>query len=541
MNAISSELNTKNSELPMPDPWPGLVNQALPGTGRKAFFLPTSSGTPLGETLSRVATGEPARALLGAAATLSLYRRAGWLPPVSSQLLTEPCELDAYPRCSQRAGLHLATMLGGEYEEALDEWITEAATDARQLVPDESIPALLDSGLKNAVDPHLHQILSFLVGNRGLWLASLRPQWGYITAWNLANWDKIDPERDWQAWSGSARLSLLLRLRAHEPGRALPLVESTWAQDDADYRHAILQILYFGLTMGDEPFLEAALDDRSAKVRQVAAYLLSMLPDSRLVGRMVDRLSPLLSFINLKQRNFILASPVSKGKISVLLPGECDKGMQRDGIERKWGYYAMGNKSAWLLQMLMAVPPSIWCRLWSVTPAELVDASNRSEEGSLMKQGWVEATQRNRDADWAEALLALWPSKDPSLQLNNLLFALPPERREAFILPLVESGRYDMLELLPFLEKCSKPLSERLGRAVLAAWRHYMTQSKHEHDRHARSILEIYAYGLPESILDEATAGWPTGSENWPFWEEAVDKFMSIIQFRREMLKELRP
>jgi len=195
--------------------------------------------------------------------------------------------------------------------------------------------------------------------------------------------------------------------------------------------------------------------------------------------------------------------------------------------------------------MLMAVPPSIWCRLWSVTPAELVDASSRSDEASLLKQGWVEACMRNGDAEWAEALLALWPSKDHNLQLNKLLLALPPERREAFVLPLVESGRHDMLELLPFLANCSRPLSAQLGRAVMSAWRHYINESAHEHDRHMRSILEIYAYGLPESILDEVTTAlaalMPTRSENWPFWEEAVDKFIAIIQFRKEMLKELRP
>src|SRR5206468_3036992 len=88
------------------------------------------------------------------------------------------------------------------------------------------------------------------------------------------------------------RLALLEAVRSSEPARGRDLLASTWARDPAADRAALVGLLAVSLSDDDEPFLEAALDDRSANVRQIAAELLARLPNSRRSARMAARLRP---------------------------------------------------------------------------------------------------------------------------------------------------------------------------------------------------------------------------------------------------------
>src|SRR5439155_9275394 len=87
--------------------WLEMVNSALLGTERKPLALPPGD-TPLDITLSRLNGGDPERILLGVAATLALYRRAGHLPSVDGRPLPEPSPPEDLPRCSARAAEHFA-------------------------------------------------------------------------------------------------------------------------------------------------------------------------------------------------------------------------------------------------------------------------------------------------------------------------------------------------------------------------------------------------------------------------------------------------
>src|SRR3954454_4616982 len=132
--------------------WQQLVAAALLGTERRPAPLPPP-GEPLGDLLVGLQDADPERRLLAAAAALSLYRRCGELPPTDASPLSEQCEPETRPRCSARAGLHLALMLRGGGEEraassaALPEWLA-AVVAAGQRVPEESLPELLDEARK---------------------------------------------------------------------------------------------------------------------------------------------------------------------------------------------------------------------------------------------------------------------------------------------------------------------------------------------------------------------------------------------------------
>src|SRR5205807_5989405 len=135
-----------------------------------------------------------------------------------------------------------------------------------------------------------------------------------------------------------------------------------WAADPADARTAFVSALEEKLSIQDESFLEAALDDRSKEVRRTAATLLSRLAESRLSARMLARATPLLEFKTSKL--------LGKISLALNLPPEADAAALRDGLDPKAfaDEKKLGERASILLQILSAVPPLYWLRPSGSTP-----------------------------------------------------------------------------------------------------------------------------------------------------------------------------
>src|SRR5215510_14213708 len=99
-----------------------IINTALIGCERKSLSL-SQSTDKLGRLLAQLDRNDRESTLLGAAAVVLLYESAGSLPLKDTQPLPEKCEPDTTERCSERAKIHLAIMLRGEYQKLLPEWL----------------------------------------------------------------------------------------------------------------------------------------------------------------------------------------------------------------------------------------------------------------------------------------------------------------------------------------------------------------------------------------------------------------------------------
>jgi hypothetical protein len=544
--------------------WKEVVTAALLGSERQPL-TPPSPDNPIAALLAGLDWGDPEGALLGAAAALALYQRAGQVPttlPIDTPAdalesatldytIPPPCEADELPRCSTRAATHLMLMLNGQYTEVLTEWL-DAATATRQRVPEESLPRLLEMGrTRTDLREHLLPVL----GKRGQWLAQQNPDWEYAsTAMHGEVWlpDDETVTALWETSTKAARIALLRQVRTRSPERARTLLQSTWAQEKAEDRGAFLSVLQDRLSMEDEPWLETCLDDRSQHVRRLAADLLACLPESRLSREMRERVVPLLTF-----RRGVLTG---KGKLAVVLPEECDRAMQRDGIEPEppkvlpEEYYRamqrdgienvkLGLKAWWLLQMLAIIPPAFWCQQWESTPADLVQAVKGHAWEQPLLDGWVRATNRHQDADWAAALLGEWSKRLGDGVVSMLLNALPFERREAFVLQQLAAGRglhKNNHALITLLTHCRHPWSAELTRAFLAALRGYIAtdEAKNMYWQLHASIKEI-TRSLAPTLADEAATGWPVDTAGWLRWEAAINDMTALLQFRHDMLHEL--
>ncbi len=521
--------------------WHDIVTAAVLGTERRPF-MPPAPGDGLGDLLARLDPADQEGALLGAAAAAALYRRAIELPPVERRPPPEPCDQDDQPRCNPQAARHLASMLGGQHREVLPEWL-EVAAAADRRVPEVLLPALLELGREDA---DLREAIGRVLGKRGRWLAAQNPAWAYASS--ALSVESVEFEEDqlkilWETGTRAARFELLGRLRPAEPSRARELVAATWATERADDRVAVLATFERGLTMDDEPFLEAALDDRSREVRRAAAGLLARLPESRLVRRMAARVLPLLRWTP-PQPRLLRLGPAQPPRLAVTLPSACDTGTIRDGVEPKPPRgRQIGDQAWWLMQMIAVIAPASWSRAWRAAPAEIVAATIASEWPHELLVAWVNAARNHADADWAAALLSAWAYHrqiNPAMLtefVETLLGVLPHDRRELFVINYMTTNNVatQVDSILAILRACGPHWSDELSRIVLEQIRSMLVEQK-TFSWNAHAGFQEFALRMSPRLVPEAAAAWPKDGQEW--WRAVIDRFLIVLQFRHDMHKE---
>ena len=500
--------------------WQDILKTAIIGTERNALALPARNDA-LGTVLATLDTNSRESSLLSAAATMALYERAGQVPTKDSQPLPVPAEADDVPCCNARAAQHLSLMLSGEYKDVLPEWFAALAT-ANKRVPDESLPALLALGKTNK---SLRDAIRKVIGKRGLWLARQNFDWDYIVT-------SLD-ESHWQTGTRNTRLALLQQLRATDPARARELAASTWNEEKPEDRVAFIAAFMIGLSMEDEPFLEAALDDRRKEVRKAAAELLARLPASALVKRMIERVTPLIKY---------KLNSSGKGEFIVNLPDHIDKTMQRDGIDPKPPHSSIGEKSWRLRQIISATPLEYWVRQFKEEPDKLCKAARTSEWYSSFTAGWSEAAERFGDLIWIDALLNDQTENEQIAHLFQLFDKLTPAHQELIVLSRLnrESPLHPDKAVYWLLKdhmkfSWSNEFSLQIAKTIEAQLRMEGVNLQLLWSEWAKAIGNYFcveAFPTVITVLTDATEGDLTKS-NW------VQDFAAALQFRHNMLKEI--
>lgn len=468
--------------------WDELVADALVGTARRR---PAGVGAAPGSALAEVLAGvdsvaDPEGALLAAGAAVGLYRQAGWRPPGDGEPLPAPSPDDERPHCSEAAAERFDAMLDGRFRPVLPEWLALVAA-AGQLVPADRLPALLDVA---TASPVLRAPALRVVGERGRWLAGLNPAW----AWAAGTGDA----ESWATGSRAARRLLLARVRAEDPDAARALLESTWATESADGRAVLLGELAAGLSMADERFLEAALDDRGREVRRVAAELLWRLPASRLAGRMADR-----------------ARALVRGT-EIVLPEEADPSMVRDGVVAR-PPAGVGERAWWLEQIVAASPLSAWT----------LDVLDR-DPPPVLRTAWATAAVRQRDTAWASALLpGSWA------EVPGLLAVVPHDEAQRVAAAVVDEHGLAP-PVLALLDHCPRPWSVDLSRPIVAR----VVEAAQQPGRPRGDAAALRArLGDLGARLDPSVA--PAEVDVAPGWADVVGWFLDLLAFRAAMREEL--
>ncbi|MFF4774337.1 DUF5691 domain-containing protein [Microtetraspora fusca] len=407
--------------------WEDLVSAALVGTDRR----PVPGGRPPGGADTPVA---PPVELLEQAAVQVIRARAGQRPQRGRPLPPAPQEIR--PLVGRAAAVRLERILAGEQGRLLPEWL-EIAAERGARVPARLIPKLLDLGAR---DQSIRVHLGVLTGTRGRWLAGLNSAWSYLRDEPTGGAGAAEM---WEFGTGGDRRAHLAALRARDPEAARELLAVGWDKETPEDRAAFTRILADGLTMADEPFLEAALDDRRREVRQAAADLLTRLPESRLGTRMTERAGRLL----VRDGDRLQARP----------PKACDSRMERDGVRAR-PPAGSGQRGWWLQQVVAHTPLTFWPEHFGLSPAEIT-AMEVGDWAREVRMGWTRAAILQRDAVWARALVEVEP-------LTDLLAILPPAEQSRIAAEYVRRHPVDG-QMIMMLGGIPRPWGMPLARAVL--------------------------------------------------------------------------
>jgi len=322
-------------------------------------------------------------------------------------------------------------------------------------------------------------------------------------------------------------------VRRTDPARALNLLSATWKEETPEDRARFAAQLQIGLSSSDEAFLESTLDDKRKEVRRAAAIALGCIPGSALVSRMTERAQPLLHFKPGEPGRLLKLKRGSPASLEVTLPSECDKAMQRDGIEPK-PEHGFGERAWWMMQILEVVPLDVWTSRWNTTPSEVLSASLGSEWKKELFEAWTRAAARQKNAAWAVALFdtaleGKWLDK-----FQGLLAALPVAQREEWLARLLADSQASTRALHgTLIAQCQHEWGPAFSRAVLAWLRNAVAEQSS--DWPLRNQLKDFALRLAPAVLTQVQSGWPTESAGWPFWSKGVDDFLAVAQFRAEL------
>lgn len=528
-----------------PAPWADLVSAALLGTERRTPPVAVRSGQGA------------AAALLDAAAVSTVRRRAA-LRPAPAGERPAPAPADPRPSLPPAARRRLSLLLadrggsGGsrrgtapDLTELLPQWLA-AAGELGYRAPEALLPALLDAARART---DLRPAALALAGPRALWLARLNDEWkfalrgtGRTTELPVGD----DPEgvrQQWEEGLFAERVALLTALRRQDPQAGLALLASTWPTERAEDRLMFLDSLREDLSAADEPFLEQALSDRSRNVRSTAAELLSTLPGSALAARMAQRAHTCIG------PDRTSGAPA----IAVEAPHECDAGMQRDGVAPK-PPSGRGERSWWLGQLVEATPLDGWHARFGGRDASAIVALPVGDDWRTeLHDAWCRAAVRQRNADWARALLGApgAPSQaadvspaGSSRDLTKLLTVLPDEERAWWVAEFIAA--HGLSDAFRMLGVCAVPWAEPLGGAVVDAL---------DIARDAGSYPWSFSgvMGLAERCLDPAAADRldmltavtdePEGASpgSGGYWSEAFQRLVGTLRLRATMHAELTP
>jgi hypothetical protein len=504
--------------------WETLVASALVGTSRQEPSIDLTHPA-LSDYAAQIHSQSATQQILSATGLIATYQAVGKSAEPASSPLLPPAAADNLPCCSKLTAQHLSAILNeSRYEPILPE-LLQLLAQARQTVPPDFLPLLLNLGKR---ERKLRELILPILGDRGQWLVRQNPDWEYALGAAIASPDLAQLQEFWTTGTRSERLAALTQWRQIQPAEARQAIAVSWKQDKAEDRQAWLEVLQTNLSLDDEEFLEVALFDRSESVRLKTTDLLNQIP-SQYCQRSIELASKCLT-IKEKGNNY---------KIDVVLPKVGDKEWQAAGInDKSVGITNITNLDltleAWqLLQVLSAADLDTW----GGDSDRLVAAAVKHERNLLLLSAWARAAYYQRRTDWIEALLTRSHSILDRHQVQRLLQALPADANDftaQFFTQLLTADNFSdrIHQTLQIILDCDLKWSDRISNLVVQQFHKYIQQpdsvSMYYYQQNHSNVLGQY---LDVSVLPDLQKMQS---------ELTVDKFsyshcIELLAFRRDM------
>ena len=515
-----------------------LLKVAVAGTARAGGGI-GSPALPIDRAVAHLDPHGAERRLLLTAGAYAIRQRAGVLP-LTHPDATDAADDEAWDVAPQQVGLLIGDLLAGRAADVLPEAL-ERLRHARLLLSPAMLPAALDAGTRSkAIRPGLLAV----IGQRGRWLASRNTAWSWATA---PGDDELAASADtvWQKGKQAERLAILGLVRSSDPALGRAMLESTWKRERATFRAEAIDILSDNLSADDQPFLEAALDDKAEAVRERAGELLVRIPGSQQARDAVLLAAPLIG----KRLGFQI----------VIRPP--DGGNSSSGSER----------AAAMTYSISRVPPSHWVAQLGKQPADLVKTIARDRDwGFAVLAGWSHAAITFVDTEWAGALWPIWLAAPPPLGMaakayagtfdatvNQHLIALlqvlsPDDAHQAVAnVPTGSIGSGRMTVVLPHLSRpWSAALSDRYLRSLLNFVEATLKQPQANWDsiNAWTASLQTAALAIAPGSIQSAIVLLSQLSDinprhgtdyRWESWKRNLQSYIETLQMRRRIIEEI--
>ncbi|MBP2475648.1 hypothetical protein JOF53_004520 [Crossiella equi] len=367
-------------------------------------------------------SGVDGEALLADCAAQGLARHGAQLPRTGGIDLVAPAPAETRPVAPEHTAVLLGRILAWEDPHLLTEWCLALAR-AGVVAPPRALPDLLATGTaRTGVRPEVVEVL----GARGRWLAAMRPAWAWAAGTETR--ERLTDLNELLDLPLPQRKAGLRWARLSDPAGVRELITESWPNLwRAGDRRLLVTALADGLGPGDEPLLEAALDDRAGAVHNEAVRLLRLLPGSALSQRSAARLRAGLV--------------VSRGELTVgddgPYGGEPDAAEVRDLLRE--GTLESGV-SGRLLGAASGVPPEFFTDLLGPHRHDLLRSSPWAP---MLLKGIASALPLSADPlPWLPVVAKVVSQAD----LLDILTGLPHELAARALAGLVARWSYDVLD-----------------------------------------------------------------------------------------------
>lgn len=515
-----------------------LATEVLLGTERRMPTLPALPGA-LGELLALVANDDACpqesaveTRVLRCAGVLAACAAAGYLPPVAQQPLPAVCPPETLPPVSDATlAFALQQILASGFDSLRREALLLLA-DAGHCLPPRLLPRALGLGQKL---PALRAALLPVLGRRGEWLARQESAW----AWAVGGLDPAPDMGLWEHGTLEQRKQFLAKLRSSDPAQARSLLQAGLDEFDARERVGLLEQFAVGLGAADEDFLESLLADRSKEARQLAASLLSRIPNSRYLARMAARMAACLG----KERKLF------RQVHTLEAPTQFGADWKADALEEvRTKSESLGERAWWLYQVARSLPLRWWQAQTGMQPAELIAWPQSTDWAEAILRAWHGALQRDGDAEWAAAFLDSAVLNKLAFDVFALLNNLPMAEREQRWLRMLDPAERRMPLgdlLLRFVEGASlhspqsPGVSADFARRVLGEVRQALPSDACKYDYALRKALPEFICLIPPSCLEEAGQDWPMGRAETEYFSETLAAMLAIVAQRKTLYRTL--
>lgn len=504
-------------------PWQELVKQALIGNISSKKITPILKDFMQQWNIHLKEDPTAEKNLLKVAALHSQLHAVGQFTSTTTEDNYPPAPEETQDYCHTSRQQHLQYIIQYKYDDILIELLDLVYKNKCILRP-ESLPLVLDYGKNH---PLLYDKIRTCIGKRGIWLAQFNPMWHYAIPQNNNQDIFFYGNRE-------ERLAYFKTLHKQAPEDAIELLEEVWDSEDFSMRRDFVESIGKHLAASDEPFLETALEDSRREVRKPAAQLLALIEDSRLVKRMENLLGKLIKFNNKKNAFYIE------------LPSSCTTHMQRDGIlPRKIFVKDHGPKANQLAQIVSKVPPTWWSATFDKNPQELLHLANQTEWRDILVWGWAMAAKNFDDRAWMLACHQFYLDNFfkydwSNLSLDFLYQNLPNQLFNQFAheylkgdAPVILQGNHPILS---FLLMEGQAWDDKLAKKAIQSIQTTINQDSFVLHWELKAVLKRAAFAVSPKLYKVFQEGWPVNSYVWHAWHKEVDRMLSVIKFRLEMI-----